>query len=135
MQGYVSLHKEDMMKGIGVDMVKVDTVRKLMERSDSFVKHTFTEREILLSEQAVSKEEFFSGRFAVKEAVFKALAHLTEEKTFDFRIVETLKREDGSPFINIEGKLSEIMREAGVGKLLVSISTEEEYVIAFVTAE
>lgn len=124
-----------MIKGIGVDMVAIDTVREMMARSDSFVKHTFTEREIKLSEQAVSKEEFFSGRFAVKEAAFKALAHLTRQKTFDFRMVETLKHEDGSPFVNTDGKLSEIMRDAKAEYLLVSISTEKEYAIAFVTAE
>lgn len=124
-----------MVKGIGVDMVEVNTVREMMERSDSFVRRTFTERERGLAEHAVSGEEFFAGRFAVKEAVFKALAHLTEKKTFDFRIVETLKEEDGSPFVNTEGELAGIMAEAGVRCLHVSISTEKEYVIAFVVAE
>lgn len=124
-----------MVKGIGVDMVKVATIREFIQISDAFVKKTFTEKEIEMSQEAGSKEEYFSSRFAVKEAVFKAVARLTERKAFDFRKVETLNAEDGHPFVNMTGELESLLDEAGVSNLHVSISTEDEYVIAFVVAE
>lgn len=124
-----------MIKGIGVDMVKIETVRELMQVSDGFVKKSFTKREIELSKNAYSKEEYFSSRFAVKEAVFKAVARLTARKTFDFRKVETLNAEDGHPFVNMTGELKLLFEEVGIKNLYVSISTEDEYVIAFVVAE
>jgi len=124
-----------MVKGIGVDIVKVATVQGYMEHSDAFVKRTFTEKEIELAKKAYSKPEYFSSRFAVKEAVFKAVAQHTSKKAFDFRKVETLNAEDGHPFININESLKPLLEEAGIQELQVSISTEEEYVIAFVVAQ
>ncbi len=124
-----------MVKGIGVDMVEVAEVKRLMRDAGGFIKKTFTEKEVELSGDAASKEEYFSARFAVKEAVFKAVAHLTEKKTFDFRRVETLNAPDGHPYVNLSGELAPLFAEAGIEELLVSISTEKEYVIAFVIAQ
>ena len=77
---------------------------------------------------------YFAGRYAGKTAVFKALARLIPEKSFDFRIVETMRRPDGSPAITHDGPMLEVLHMANVDKLLVSISNEGSFSIAFVTA-
>lgn len=121
--------------GIGVDCVCISELKALNTRTvGAFVSCTFTPEEIRLSEQAPDKWCFLAGRFAVKEAVFKALAPLTEEKFFDFRRVETRRQDDGSPVINPESIPAGVLEQAGVQKLLVSITGEGDFALAFVQA-
>ena len=125
-----------MTKGIGIDMADVRELKRLCtDVGEAFVRRTFTEAERREALAAPDFHEYLAGRFAVKEAVFKALAHLTPEKTFDFRRVETLKREDGSPCVTITPFLAEIMEKAGADRLLVSITTQDPFAVAFVLAE
>lgn len=121
--------------GIGVDMVCISEFRALDERLNGvLVRRTFTKGEQQEAMYAADRWSYLAGRFAVKEAVFKAVAQHTSEKTFDFRIVETLSHEDGSPHITLTDPLKAVMDAAGVSKLLVSISNEADFAIAFVQA-
>lgn len=121
--------------GIGIDMVKIPEVRDLDQRTKgAFARRAFTKTEQEDAKKAPDPYTFYAGRFAVKEAVFKAVAHLTEEKTFDFRIVETKRLPDGSPKVVIEGKLLDVLKRAGVDDILISISNEGEYAIAIAEA-
>lgn len=121
--------------GVGIDLVRVSTLRELDERMKGvFVKRTFTEGEKALAESRSDKWVFFAGRFAAKEAVFKATAHLLPEKTYDFRMVETLSAEDGCPYVVCTGVLQDTLRAAGVGTLLISITNEDDYAMALVQA-
>lgn len=121
--------------GVGIDLVRVSTLRELDERMQGvFVKKTFTLREQALAESRSDKWVFLAGRFAAKEAVFKATAHLLPEKTYDFRQVETLRAEDGSPYVVCGESLRDILSRAGVGSLLISITNEDDYAMALVQA-
>lgn len=119
--------------GIGVDMVCIAELQALDARLNGvFVRRTFTEAERQEAEYAADRWSYLAGRFAVKEAVFKAVAQHTSEKTFDFRIVETLSHGDGSTYITLTDPLRTVLDAAGVSKLLVSISNEAGFAIAFV---
>ncbi len=121
--------------GVGVDLVEIAEIKALNQQTrGAFVQSTFTPREQAEAESAPDPWVYLAGRFAVKEAVFKALAPLTPDKTFDFRMVETLRDPDGSPQVTQEGKLREIMQSAMVGRVLVSISNEAGYALAFAVA-
>ena len=117
--------------GVGIDMVSVSQLRDILSRTgESFIKHTFTPRE---QEEAAKEKDptlFYAGRFAVKEAVFKATAPLLPGKSFDFRMIETLREADGSPQVNIPGELKEKFMQVGIDDILVSISHELDIVIA-----
>ena len=106
-----------MIKGIGIDVVEISRIRKSLSFK-GFKKSTFTENEI----KNVHGEEceYYATRFACKEAVFKAL-----QKEMDWRKIETLNREDGSPYVNIEGE----------GKIHISISTDAGMAVAFCVIE
>jgi len=121
--------------GVGVDLVEIGEIKALNERTrGAFVQRTFTPREQAEAESSPDPWVYLAGRFAVKEAVFKALAPLTPGKTFDFRAVETLRMPDGSPQVTQKGELREIMGSAMVDKLLVSISNEAGFALAFAIA-
>lgn len=125
-----------MILGIGFDLTEIKEVKRLAEEvGGAFISKTFSNMEQKASKNSADPWEYLASRFAVKEAVFKALAHLTKEKTFDFRIVETLNDEDGSPYVKISPVLKELMDGAGVKRLLVSITHEKDYAGAVVLAE
>lgn len=125
-----------MVLGVGIDLTEIKEVKRLAEDvGEAFVSKTFSQMEQEDSKTAADSFEYLASRFAVKEATFKALAHLTREKTFDFRMVETLNHEDGSPYIKVIPALEELMKEAGVKRLIVSVTHEKDYAGAIVIAE
>lgn len=116
-------------------MVSISQLTQYMARfGDTFVRRTFTEQEVQISLSTARAEEYLSTRFAAKEAVFKAVAHLTEDKGFDFRIVETLNTSDGCPYIRISDALQSLLNEADIQNLHISITTEGDIAAAFVVA-
>ena len=147
-----------MIRGIGVDSVDCKRMREVLERTSfAFLRRTFTKAELEASPADAevirriqsggdeTKETFyrwsdravqyFAAQFAVKEAVFKAVAHHLPEKTFDLRIVEAFRREDGSPYVNREGALGAVLDAAGISNIHLSITTEANLATAFVVAE
>ena len=128
-----------MVRGIGVDMVEIRRIEEMMAKQPqpAFLRKAFTAAEL---EQAPPetrphiRAEYLAARFAAKEAVFKAVAHLTPSRTFDFRIVETLYGENQCPYIHISEELLPVLREADVDTLHISLTTEGDYAAAFVVA-
>ena len=127
-----------MIAGIGIDTVDIEDIRSFLtdtELSRAYRERTFTPAELEAAAERSDPAEYLAGRFAAKEAVFKALAPHTPEKTFDLRITETLTRPDGSPYINVTDALASVMRAAGASRLHISITTEGHFATAFVIAE
>jgi holo-[acyl-carrier protein] synthase len=130
------------VKGIGIDMASISEIDRIGEgikgkaaaQQNAFVRRTFSERELAAALERHNPAEYLAGRFAAKEAVFKAVAPLTKEG-FDLRRVETLTRADGSPYVVPGPELSAAMEEAGISELLVSITNEDDYAVAMVLAQ
>lgn len=128
-----------MIRGIGIDMVDIRDIERFLDSEGlrgPFLRRTFTEAELAAAPDGQrQRAEYFAAHFAAKEAVFKALAYLTQAKSFDMRIVETLNRADGSPYVNITGTLRPILDEVEVHTLHISLTTEGDYATAFIIAE
>ena len=109
-----------MILGIGIDTVQISRMAKSLS-IPSFLTSTFTPAEI--ANEHGNREEYYATRFACKEAVFKALGI-----KMDWRQVETLNREDGSPYV--------VMREEyGNVNIHISITTEAGLATAFCVVE
>lgn len=125
-----------MIRGIGIDMTSVSEIMAISKRlSEGALTRMFTPKELTISRNVSNPAEYLATRFAAKEAVFKAIAHLLDEKQFDLRRVETLNRDDGSPYININDYMRDILSRVGVNSLFVSITTEGTLATAFIIAE
>lgn len=127
-----------MIRGIGIDTVYIPDIRRFLDRgaiSSSFFARTFTDAERKAAGDEENQAEYYAARFATKEAVFKALAHLLRDKSFDLRIIETLHHADGAPYINCSGALQPFLNEAGIETIHLSVTTEKDYASAFVVAE
>ncbi|MEG0577567.1 MAG: holo-ACP synthase [Bacilli bacterium] len=103
--------------GIGTDIVKISRIEKALN-NQKFI-NVLTSREKCIYERinGCRKSEWLAGRFAAKEAVFKALSKYTSMNISDIEILESL---NGAPSCKIDGFTIEI-----------SISHEKEYAIAF----
>jgi len=126
-----------MICGIGVDTACIAEIERLCELDScgqTFFERTFTSEERSACEKRSDKSEYLATRFAAKEAVFKAIAHLTPEKTFNLRIVETLNEDDGCPYVNVTPALHIILGKAGVNALQISLTTEGGFATAFIVA-
>lgn len=123
--------------GIGVDSVDIEEMARFCsDREGSFVRRTFSEAERIEAYGRADWASVLAGKFAVKEAVFKALAWRTAEG-FDFRIVETLEDANGRPCISVGAgcPLASVLAEVGAHELLVSITNERGLATAFVLAQ
>ena len=63
-----------MILGIGVDIIEISRIQKAIERwGEGFLNHVFTPEEIAYAQKHKFPYPHFAGRFAAKEAVYKAL--------------------------------------------------------------
>lgn len=109
-----------MIKGIGCDIVDL---RRLYPNLDKLANKILTskEYEVYLSKKTTKhKCEFVGGRFAGKEAFFKAYG--IEHQMVSFHDIEILNDEAGKPFINFPNTF-------------ISISHDQDYAIAYVVVE
>jgi holo-[acyl-carrier protein] synthase len=89
------------------------------------------EREYAERLPTLRAHEFLAGRFAVKEAVLKAL-HLGIEDPTRMKEIEAYSEADGHPCLRLTGSVLQIASENGYSDLQVSISHDAGVAIALV---
>ncbi|MCM3638310.1 holo-ACP synthase [Sporosarcina luteola] len=93
-----------MIAGIGLDIVELDRIASLDERSDKFRLRILTKKELRLYETLSPnrKNEFLAGRFAAKEAFGKAKGTgIGRDCRFDQ--IEILPEPSGKPVLYFDG--------------------------------
>ena len=112
------------MISIGTDIVKVSRIKDLLTtKQEKFLNKIFTEEEIAYCNSHSKPEIHFSGKYAAKEAVKKALLSNDLIEQISLKDIKILNKDNKVPYViidNIELNCN------------VSISHEEEYAIAFV---
>ena len=122
--------------GIGVDIVNNNRLKKLI-KNKSFIKRIFTESEQIKSNQLKNKINYFSKRYAAKEAFSKATG-FGISKNLHFKDIEIIANSKGKPLINLNKKsLSYLKKKFKVNsfKTNLSLSDEKNYSIAYVIIE
>jgi len=110
-----------MIVGTGVDIAEVNRLRKAIEKwGDIFLNRVFTARELENSKNRGSLYQHLAGRFAAKEAVFKALG----DSRLGWKDVQILNDSEGRPYCEI---LNEEIKEVIVH---ISISHVKTYAVA-----
>ncbi len=118
--------------GIGVDLIKNERI-KISIKNKNFIKRIFSKREILLSNKIKDKTNYFSKRFAAKEALSKSLG-IGFRKDLNFKDIEIVNDKYGKPFYFKSKKLNNIIFKVYKTRnynLFLSISDEKDYSIAF----
>jgi holo-[acyl-carrier protein] synthase len=124
-----------MISGIGTDIVEIGRIRGMLEKHpESFIGRVFTETEQNEANGKKSAVEYYAGRWAVKEAVSKALGCGIGENCA-WKEIEVTNDEKGKPHAALSGKAKETADSKDVKSVHVSISHEEHYACAFAVLE
>lgn len=116
----------------GVDIIEISRVKESIENlGESFLNKVFTKKEIEYCESKKrAKYEHYAARFAVKEAAFKALSDMVEDKySISWKDIETTNDENGRPKAQVLFAPSK-----KITSIDVSISHCKEYAVANVVA-
>lgn len=110
-----------MVVGVGVDITEVRRLRQAIEKwGETFLKRVFTKEELVNAKTRGSLYQHLAGRFAAKEAVFKALGD-AELSWLDVQILNDKQGKPDCCILNGRGKDL---------KVLLSISHVKNYAVA-----
>lgn len=124
-----------MIAGIGVDIVDISRIQRLLERhGERFLRRVYTDAEVAYAMRGSNPGERLAGRFAVKEAVLKALG-TGKSGGILWRDVETVRGPAGRPVTRLHGNAAECAGSRGGGRLHVSITHDGGKAVAFVVLE
>ena len=118
--------------GIGVDIVKNYRVKSSLN-NNNFLNRIFSKKEILISKKFFNKTNYFSKRFAAKEAFVKALGTGFRDG-LNFKDIQIINDKLGKPYYLINSKIKNYIKKikkVNNFELFLSISDEKEYSIAF----
>ena len=119
--------------GIGADLIEVSRVTRAYERfGGRFLERLFTPEESAYCMARVDYACALAGRFAAKEAVVKALSP-TAPMGLAYRDV-AVKADGGRPTVELSGVAATLAVERGVEEVMVTISHEKGYAMAFAVA-
>jgi holo-[acyl-carrier protein] synthase len=114
--------------GIGIDAVEVSRIKNAVKKKKNFLERVYSEKEIKLSQRGKFRFEELAGRFAVKEAVFKAIK-TGWRRGVTFKDVIVLNESSGAPYVTLSGKAQAVAASLGVKYIHVSISHTKELAI------
>src|SRR5690606_8970240 len=123
-----------MISGTGIDIVEVDRIRHSVEKSSQFKLKVFSQAEIDYCEKGGSGFQSYAGRFAAKEAFFKALGTGWAGK-MAFHEVCVMNDPEVKPFIELSGEALKVMNSQNLQKVHLSISHSKNYATAVVIIE
>ena len=110
-----------MIIGTGVDITEVKRLRQAVEKwGKEFLNRVFTQDELENAKTRGGLYQHLAGRFAAKEAVFKALG----DKGLNWKDVQILNDKEGKPYcviLNGPGKKADVH---------ISISHVKNYAVA-----
>lgn len=113
-----------MITGSGIDIVEVKRLKKSLSKwGDSFLKKVFTAKEIKVAKKRKDWFPHLAGRFAAKEAIFKAL----DEPKLWFNDIEIMNSKDGKPTCVLNSKFKSLNHKH---KIVISISHSKNYAVA-----
>ena len=120
-----------MIISVGTDIVEVDRIgRAFLLRPEKFMKKILAIEEI--EKTPVSREiEYLAKRFAAKEAISKVLGTGMRLGVNFKDILILTDLETGQPLVQLRGRAKQQASEKGINRILISISDEKEYAMAF----
>ena len=121
-----------MIKGVGVDIVEIERMKKALGRFEKLYDRLFTTDEREYCSQKVGSHKHYALRFAAKEAVLKAMGiGLRGVRWTDIEISHDSL---GKPLVNLNGKAAQRASESGIDHILISLSFNHNNAVASAVA-
>lgn len=124
-----------MIYGIGIDLVRVRRIEEALERwGDRFKNKIFTLGEIDYCLKKRNSSPNFAARFAVKEALVKALG-IGMRRGIHWKNIEVARGPLGKPVLKLNGQAAEICQREKITGIFVSLTHDRDYSSAIVILE
>ena len=121
----------------GTDIIEVERIRKsINDMNDKFINQIFTDKEKQYCDKSkATRYQHYAARFAAKEATFKAISTLLDDKySVSWKNIEVSNDKNGKPNINFVSLEKDIEKKLQkINSIDVSLSHLETYAIANVT--
>jgi len=118
------------MLSTGVDMIEVTRIERGISRhGDRFLQRFFTAQEVAY---CAGRFTSLAGRFAVKEAVGKALG--TGIGDVSWTDIEVVCNERGRPGLVLHNQAKELAKQLGLTEWSISLSHTDTHAIGFAVA-
>jgi len=119
--------------GVGIDIVENSRIAKLSKNSE-FIKRIYSNSEILIAKKLKNKKNYYSKRYAAKEALAKSIGTGFRDN-FNFKDISVINDKLGKPSFVISEKIKKIVKKQfkiSSFNFFLSISDEKKYSIAYV---
>ena len=119
--------------GIGVDIVENSRIAKAL-KNKLFIKRIFSNTEIFIANKIKDKKNYYSKRFAAKEAFAKSIGTGFRDD-FNFKDLSIINDKLGKPSFVINEKIKKIIKKqfkTTSFNFFLSISDEKKYSVAYV---
>ena len=120
----------------GTDIIEVKRIQDAIENTKGFKESIYTKNEIanIDSIRSYMKYQRYAGRFAAKEAVFKAISEFVNGREDAlWKNIEVLNNECGKPYINVDKlreNISKTVDDFTLESIDVSLSHVGEVAVA-----
>lgn len=118
--------------GLGLDLVDIDRFRSVLARRPALAERLFTAGERALATPMADPAPTLAGRFAVKEAVMKALG--VGIGAVNWTDISTSRQPGGAPTLAVGGRAAALASGMGVEGWRLSITHTDSVAAAVVLA-
>lgn len=97
------MHNNISLIGVGIDVEDIDRFSKIsIEKNKSFLEKIYTRAELKYCLSKKFPAPHLAVRFVAKEAVYKALQNILDQKTLNYNEIEIVKKKTGAPIAKIK---------------------------------
>lgn len=122
-----------MVIAIGTDIVEIARIGESVSRQGiKFAQRILSATELEVYQSKSDSVSFLAKRFAAKEAIAKALGTgIGYGVSFQDMVISNNQK--GAPEVSLKGGAAEVLNSLGGSKVLLSISDEKDYALAYAT--
>ncbi len=108
--------------GIGTAITECLRIARMIERhGELFINRVYTTEEIRYCQNRAQSTQHFTGRWAAKEAILKALG-TPLRRGISWRDIEVRSEPGARPVVALRGGVRDMVEQLGVTEILVTIS-------------
>jgi holo-[acyl-carrier protein] synthase len=120
--------------GIGTDITECLRIARMIERhGELFITRVYTPDEIVYCQNRKQATQHFTGRWAAKEAILKAIG-TGWRRGISWRDMEIRNDPSGKPVVAVRGGVRDVFEKLGIREILISISHCRAYATAIAIA-
>ncbi|SHG39364.1 holo-[acyl-carrier protein] synthase [Thermosyntropha lipolytica DSM 11003] len=117
---------------IGIDIVDIERIKEVVQRTPRFLKRVFTPEEIAYCFSKKDPYPSLAARWAAKEALRKV--HPYFASGIRFQEVEVRNEKSGRPRIVLHGQALLWQEKAGIERMILSLSHSKSQAVAAIIA-